>query len=221
MKPGSRSDRRAKPGRHGAASAQLPDPTPPQARATAGTHARPKGRSHAHAHAHAHAHGLGHAHPDPAHRHGPGLRLPRWQRWWLDASGAALLLTGLLWLAWHYRPGQGADELPHPLAAWLLRGHGLAAYAALFALGLVAAAHVPQGWRLSRRAPHAGQRGSGLGLCVMAGALALSGYGLYYFSPEWLRPGLGWGHALVGVGLAVTLLWHRRGAQRRAAHRTG
>ena len=140
------------------------------------------------------------------HAHGPA----RWQRHCLHAVALALLGSGGGWLLAHYAFGAGAGELPHPLEPWLIKLHGLAAFFALFLLGALAAAHIPQGWRQSSRPRHASQRGTGVALCVLAGLLALSGYLLYYFAPEALRPALGWGHAALGLAMAVLALAHGR-----------
>ena len=145
-------------------------------------------------------HGLHHVH-----------RLVPWQRIALYATGSALLATGALWLVVHYSIGAGADELPHPVEVWSLRLHGLAAFGALFVLGMLAAAHIPQGWRLSQRRRWAGQRSSGVLLCVIGALLAATGYLLFYFAPESLRPALGWAHAFVGVTMALLIASHRRG----------
>jgi hypothetical protein len=156
------------------------------------------------------------SHPEPHHaaphpnRH--AHRLVRWQRVALYVSGALLTATGGVWLAVHYSVGAGAGELPHPLEAWLLRVHGLAAFAGVFVIGALAAAHVPQGWRLSHRRRWAGQRASGVLLCAVAALLVLSGYALFYFAPEAVRPALGWAHAVVGLAMAVLIATHRRGA---------
>ena len=137
-------------------------------------------------------------------------RLPGWQRLSLYASGAVLLATGLLWLVLHYAPGGSAGELPLPLEAWTMKLHGLAAFAGLFMLGVVAGSHVPHGWRSSARHRWAHQRGSGLALCALGALLALSGYLLYYFAPEALRPALGWAHSGAGVAMAAMLVKHGR-----------
>lgn len=144
----------------------------------------------------------------------PRHRLPHWQRRGLYLSGALLLATGTVWLAVHYTVGAGAGELPHPLEAWCLRVHGLGAFAALFIAGVLAAAHIPRGWRLLDAIPdprRARQRASGIGLCVLGAALVLTGYLLYYFAPEPWRPTLGWLHTGVGMAMAALLLGHRRG----------
>ena len=146
----------------------------------------------------------------PRHAH----RLIPWQRHTLYASSALLLVTGVIWLAVHYSLGSGSgpDALPHPLEAWAMRLHGLAAYGGLFALGVIAAAHVPQGWRLSARQRWSHQRSSGVMLCSLSAAMALTGYLLYYFASESIRPALGWAHTSIGFVSALLLLRHRRGA---------
>jgi hypothetical protein len=146
-------------------------------------------------------------------------RLVRWQRLGLFTSGALLLLSGLVWLAVHYSVGAGAGELPHALEAWSLRLHGLAAFAGLFVLGALAAAHVPHGWRMSRRRRWSAQRRSGALLCGVAALLALSGYLLFYFAPEAIRPALGWAHTGLGVAMGLLLASHRRGLHGSAAAR--
>jgi hypothetical protein len=148
------------------------------------------------------------AHPSP---HPAAQHLARWQRVSLYTVGALLLVTGSLWLAVHYGVGAGAGELPHPLEAWTLRLHGLAAFAGLFLFGVIAASHLPHGWRLSRRRRWAHQRRTGLLLCALALALALSGYLLYYFAPETIRPALGWVHSIAGLAMAAVMTLHRRG----------
>ena len=150
-------------------------------------------------------------HPHPhhhAHTPHPVLRLPSWQRHLLNLTAALLLATGIVWLAIHYSIGAGAGELPHPLEVLCMRIHGAAAFAGLFALGMLAAAHVPAGWRVTRsahrRADRASQRHTGVALLSLAGVLVLTGYLLYYFAPEDWRPAMGWVHA--GAGVAMGLL---------------
>ena len=138
-------------------------------------------------------------------------RLVLWQRITLYGASALLMLTGLAWLGVHYGAGAGADELPHPLEAWLMRLHGAVAYVGSFVLGALAAAHVPHGWRLTGRHRWAGQRGSGVALCAVAALLVLSGYLLNYFAPEAVRPALGWVHTGIGIAMGVLIAIHRRG----------
>jgi hypothetical protein len=143
--------------------------------------------------------------------HRPTHRLRRWQRRSLYTTGWLLMATGVAWLLVHYGLGAGAGNLPHPAEAWLLRAHGLAAFGGLFMFGVVAAWHVPHGWQLARRHGWDGQRSTGTLLCALAALLALSGYALFYFAPENLRPPLGWAHTITGLVLAALLASHRRG----------
>jgi len=144
-------------------------------------------------------------------------RLVAWQRSVLFGSGTVLLVSGAAWLALHY--GRSGDELPSPLEAWAMRLHGLAAFAVVFALGALAASHIPQGWRLSQRLRWAQQRGSGVALCTLGALLVASGYALYYFAPEGIRPPLGWAHAALGLVMTVVVVVHRRRSSR--ARRAG
>ena len=139
-------------------------------------------------------------------------RLVRWERRVLYAAGSLLLVSGAAWLLLHYlRP---VDALPSPAEPWLMRAHGIAAFATLFVFGALAAGHVPRGWRLVRKHGLPGQRATGLALCGGAALLALTGYLLYYFAPESLRPTLGWIHSAVGAATAGVVLTHRRGGDR-------
>jgi hypothetical protein len=137
--------------------------------------------------------------------------LPRWQRRGVHLSVLALVLSGLGWLAVHYSIGAGTGELPHPSEAWLMKLHGAATMAALFFFGSVMAAHAPRGWRMRR------QRKLGLTLWLVLALLVLTGYALYYFAPDTVRPALGLVHSGAGVALLLMLLWHRRGSRRSMA----
>jgi hypothetical protein len=150
------------------------------------------------------------AHAPHPHHHS-AHRLVRWQRMGLYVVGSMALISGVAWLAIHYSVGAGAGELPHPLEAWCMRLHGLSAFAALVLLGALSAAHIPQGWRLTQRRRWMRQRRLGILLCASAMVLALTGYLLYYFAPESVRPALGWLHAAVGVLMTGLYLVHRRG----------
>ena len=140
-------------------------------------------------------------------------RLAGWQRVTLYAAGSLLLGTGVLWLALHH--GRGVESLPSKLEPWAMKVHGLAAFAALFMFGVLAASHVPHGWRLSQRWRWARQRGNGLALCTLAALLALTSYLLYYFAPEGFRDALGWVHSGLGAAALPLLLIHRRSRVRK------
>jgi hypothetical protein len=136
-------------------------------------------------------------------------RLPAWQRRALFASAWGLLLSGIAWLALHYVLA-GGDGLPSPLEPWAMRVHGMAAIVAIFALGALSESHVPHGWRLSARHRWAGQRGTGIALCGLGAMLVATGYLLYYFAPDSIRPAVGWVHSLVGLAAAGILVQHWR-----------
>ena len=120
------------------------------------------------------------------HRH--GLRPSPWQRQGLALLAALLVVSGAGWLALHYSLGAGNGELPHPAEPWLMRLHGAAAFAALFAAGVLSGHHIPAAWRQAQRPRQRTQRRSGLLICASAALVVLSGYALYYLAPEALRP---------------------------------
>ena len=139
-------------------------------------------------------------------------RVAPWERRLLHASAWLLAASGVAWLGIHYLWGAGAGELPHPLEPWLIRLHGAAAFAALFVAGVLSAGHIPNGWRLTapkmRRADLAGQRRTGLAMTTLGAAAVFSGYLLYYFAPEPVRPSLGWVHAIIGLTMALLVPLH-------------
>ena len=102
-----------------------------------------------------------------------------------------------------------------------MRLHGAAGFAALFFAGTLAAGQVPRGWRMSvgrARGPSGARlpRRSGIALCALGAVLAASGYLLYYFAPETVRPVLGIVHAVLGV--AFWALLPARAGWRSARH---
>ncbi|WP_317201386.1 DUF4405 domain-containing protein [Janthinobacterium sp.] len=142
---------------------------------------------------HSHKPATPHAHP----RHHINLRLERWHRRCVYASGAALLLSGAAWLLARYylrAPGQFGETI-HPLEPWAMKVHGAAAMAALFFLGSLMNGHI-------RRALKAGRNlVSGWGMMLTLGTLILSGFGLYYIAGEGDRPVWSALHWIVGLGL--------------------
>lgn len=140
----------------------------------------------------------------------PTLRLPRWLRRLVDASALALLASGAAWLAIDNTIGPGAGALPHPAEAWLMKFHGAATLAATFALGSIAASHLPAGWRRTRSGCGRGQRASGIAMLALAALLVATGYALWYLVGEPWRAPLGWAHAALGFGAAIPVFVHRR-----------
>ncbi|MBE7416549.1 MAG: hypothetical protein HS128_02175 [Ideonella sp.] len=133
------------------------------------------------------------------------------QRVLVHTTGWLLLATGVAWLTVHYTIGAGAGELPQPSEAWLIRLHALAAWVATFALGELAAQHVPRGWRTTHHRRETRQRRLGIALCTLAVALVASGYALMYLVPEPTHAAWGLMHSTVGIAMAAVLVAHRSG----------
>ena len=145
------------------------------------------------------------------------IPLPRRHERLIYLAVAVLVLSGLVWLAGRYglRPD---PELPHPLEAWALKLHGAAAMLGLLALGSVLPQHVRFAWRARRN------RMSGATILSLAGALIVTGYGLYYAADENLRPWISLGHWGSGLVLPAGMIWHvvagRRKKKRAAPERS-
>jgi hypothetical protein len=142
----------------------------------------------------------------------PHMRMPRWQRRQLLLAALMLGLSGVVWLVVHYGWGAGTGELPHPAEPWLMRLHGLGVFLGLFAVGVVAGAHVPHGWRWVHHHRAWRQRRDGVALCLALALIAATGYALYYLVNDEWRPFWGWLHS--GLGLMILALgwrhaWHR------------
>jgi hypothetical protein len=93
-------------------------------------------------------------------------------------------------------------DAPHPLEVWLLRLHGAAAMLVLVVLGSLLPVHVRRGWH-QRRNLLAGSL-----LAAIALLLIGSGYALYYFGGEELRPWISAFHWIIGLGALPLLVWH-------------
>ena len=147
----------------------------------------------------------------------PTLRLSRGHRRFAYATIAAVWLSGVLWLVYHYglqREGSFGPE-PHPLESWWLRLHGLAAFISLFAFGLLWGVHIRAGLAFARR------RLSGLLLLVLLIILSLSGYLLYYAGDETLRDAVRVVHWLLGLALLLPFVVHVVRARRQRDARGG
>lgn len=131
-------------------------------------------------------------------------RLPRWHRRTIYALLGILVATGVSWLAVAYvaaPPGE-TTPAPHAWAAPLLTLHGMAAYAALIACGLVGHAHLRVGWRVPSLRP------AGAWLAAAILVLAVTGLGLYYVATEGAIPVLRWIHVAAGLLLPYWLVLH-------------
>jgi hypothetical protein len=131
-------------------------------------------------------------------------RLGRLQKWCIYGCWAALLLTGLLWLAFHYFVVVHNDfgEGYHPLESWWLKSHGLAAMAMLVLFGTMMPVHIRKAWRAGE------SRWTGASMVAVMAVLALTGYALYYFGGEETRPWISSVHWIVGLAGLPTVLIH-------------
>ncbi len=133
------------------------------------------------------------------------IRFSRTRRWTVYGIALGLWGSGVGWLALRYalrRDGQFGPEA-HPLEPWALKAHGAFAFAALWLMGVVWAAHLVNGWRAGRR------RWSGAVLFGLALLLIASGWLLYYAGDDQLRDGVSKLHWVAGLGAPLALLAHR------------
>ncbi len=138
------------------------------------------------------------------------------QRHALYVVGTALVATGIAWALLHYLPGQlGIGERDAAVInAALMKLHGAAAMLSLLLLGSMLSGHVLAGWASARN------RASGVTMLLLAGALVVTGYLLYYAGGEELRLGASLAHLAAGAALPVVVLAHalrRMRARRRHA----
>lgn len=116
---------------------------------------------------------------------------------------AALVGSGVLWLAVHFFSGLFQDELAQSATKlWLIRIHAAAALAALVLVGSLLPVHIPLAWRVGRN------RGSGASVAAVMAALTLTGYALWYASDGWARQGSSWLHWGLGAGVPLLLVLH-------------
>ena len=129
----------------------------------------------------------------------PPIRLGEWHQAYLYGMGTVLILSGAMWLLFHYYvriPGEFGPTL-HPLEPWLLSIHGISAAAILIGFGSVMPGHVRRAWRAARN------RNSGSIFFGVMLALTVTGYLLYYVGNETARSFLSIFHWAAGLGLPV------------------
>jgi len=134
----------------------------------------------------------------------PAMRLGFWQQAYLYVSGVLLVLSGALWLLFHYFvriPGEFGDK-PHAIEPWLLVIHGLFAAAFLIGFGSVMPGHVRRAWNGRRN------RISGTMFFSLLSVLIGSGYALYYTGEESARAIISVLHWVIGLGMPALMGWH-------------
>lgn len=133
------------------------------------------------------------------------IRLGRPRRLGVYAVALGLWGSGIAWLILRYgfrREGPFGPE-SHPLEPWALKLHGAFAFAALWAMGLLWAAHIVNGWDAKRR------RWSGSALLGLLLFLTVTGYLLYYAGGDDLRAAVSLLHWIAGLGALAVFLLHR------------
>lgn len=131
-------------------------------------------------------------------------RLGNTHRRALYAIFALLLISGLLWLGFHYFVSLKTDfgDTHHPLEAWWLKLHGLAAMLSLIVFGSLMPGHIRNAWQYRKN------RGSGGTMVAVMTVLALTGYFLYYVGSEEIRQFTGIVHWAIGLALTPLLIMH-------------
>lgn len=134
----------------------------------------------------------------------PALRLGTWHQAYLYTVGTLLVVSGMLWLVFHYYVRVEGDFGPtlHPLEPWWLRVHGISAAAFLIGFGSVLPGHVRRAWSMARN------RNTGTLFFAVMVTLTLTGYLLYYVGTEDTREIMSLVHWAVGLAFPVLTALH-------------
>ena len=133
-------------------------------------------------------------------------RMPALQRWLVYGLAGALWITGCVWLVLHLyfqTPTEFGAE-PHVWEPPLMLVHGLIAVPALYLLGWISARHALDGWRMGRRRP------SGGAMLGVLGVLAVSGFGLFFATGDFVRSAIALVHEVIGVACVGVIVVHTR-----------
>lgn len=132
------------------------------------------------------------------------MRLSFQHQVWIYFSAGLLFVSGALWLVFHYFIKIEGEFGPavHPLEPWWLKIHGAAVMLFLVVLGTLLLSHMDKAWRLRRNL------NTGIAFLVMNAVLIISGYMLYYFGGEELRPIISLVHWILGLAAPVLIGLH-------------
>ena len=131
----------------------------------------------------------------------------------LYAAFGLLWLTGSLWLVLHFffrTPGEFGPA-PHPWEPGVLTVHGIVAMLALFLFGWVSGGHIGANWRPRRMlfdVSYLGNRTSGIWLTSLLGVLVITGIANIYAPEGVLHANSTLVHEIIGVAIALPLVWH-------------
>ncbi|WP_124384211.1 hypothetical protein [Ralstonia sp. SET104] len=128
------------------------------------------------------------------------FRLSRRRRWMVYGVFAALLVTGLIWLALHFL--DDGSESGTQVLAWSMKVHGAAAMAGLYLFGMLWGPHIRNAWVRRRN------RAAGAVFGTLTAVLVATGYALYYVNGELPRQSAEILHWLAGVTVCIALWVH-------------
>lgn len=134
----------------------------------------------------------------------PAMRLGSIHQAFLYVTGTLLVLSGALWLLFHYFvriPGEFGDRSHALEPVWLIV-HGVCAAAFLVGFGTVLPGHVRRAWNGHRN------RISGSVFFGVLAVLTLTGYALYYTGDEAARALVSVVHWALGLGFPALMAWH-------------
>jgi hypothetical protein len=130
------------------------------------------------------------------------LRLDPGLRYGTYAVFAALLITGIAWLAADQWKDSATGETWQAIAASMLMLHGGTAMVALVLLGALIPLHLQRSWRAGKN------RVTGTIMATFNTALIVTAFGLYYAGSDTLRMTMSGIHIAAGLGLPALILAH-------------
>ncbi|MDT8436610.1 MAG: hypothetical protein RRA92_07625 [Gemmatimonadota bacterium] len=131
----------------------------------------------------------------------------------LSTLAVVLSGAGFFWAKYLVEPPPDAfSVVNHPLEPWLLKAHVLAAPLFVFAVGLIAVAHVARHLRTGVRLG----RASGLATLAALGPMTISGYLLQVVTAPAALEVLAWIHIITGAGFTLAWAAHWAAARRAA-----
>jgi len=133
--------------------------------------------------------------------------LPPGRRRLLHALAIGTWVTGGVWLIFHYFirvVDQFGFDGPHPQQRWLLIGHAVFSFAAVWMFGALWSDHIVRGWRARQRRPTGGTL---FGVLVW---LTITGCALYYIGSDRWRSWTSLAHWIIGLAAIVLFIVHFR-----------
>ncbi|MBC3878313.1 DUF4405 domain-containing protein [Undibacterium sp. FT79W] len=127
-----------------------------------------------------------------------------WHKYMLYGLVATLFISGVTWLLARYflrTMGEFGENI-NPLEHWSMQAHGGLIIPLSFLVGGLLFQHIRRAHRAQRN------RNTGWSMILILLWLALTGYALYYFSSEDLRPYWSTAHWTIGLTLPLMLGFH-------------